>query len=679
MAAVDQKLSTFIADQVPDFVKEEGPKFEAFIRAYYEFLEREGNPHVESKTLLEYQDLDTTIDKYLEFLKREIFHTLPDNITADKKHAAKLITELYRSKGSKKSYQFLFRILFDEEIDIYFPGDFILRASYGNWVQETSIRVIALSGSHTLAYGKVITGQTSGARGRVHRIELKTEFGVKIAQMFLKDILGTFEDDETVITEDSALSGKLFNDTGVLNAVSIQFAGRAHRVGDLVDFTATTGVNANGFVSAVDDASAVTFLITEGGQGYRTNSIITIIASVGEDAAFSIDTISNTEVISYNTDTINPMSSVRLNAGVNWVTGGTNTAAVSANLATANIASAIATSLAFTNLTVGTINSISTTNFGSGYSQVPTVKVVDTEVRNVNIISDISIGGIKGNNAVITAVNSPGALSAVIVNNGGTNYSKFEVITIENKISSGTTNATGAAIVSATVNHTGRYLDTRSWLSWDSKLQDGLFYQEFSYVIRSTNLIKSYRRAVNDILHPSGTKLFGEVTIINTIESSSAIDKEYIIVNRTPLSINAAAIVGASYVSNVAIFAPDIEDELETEELNVTANRYIRTWRSANGTIYINANSHMANLQLSLAAYSLIPLSNMGTSRLVEGNTTVFDSNLINNANLMIVDTSNTQSNGLYQSSVVSSNTVIALNTDYEGNILTHGTYWYNN
>ena len=40
--ALDAKLSTLVENQFPAFYKEEGPKFLAFIKAYYQYLETTG-------------------------------------------------------------------------------------------------------------------------------------------------------------------------------------------------------------------------------------------------------------------------------------------------------------------------------------------------------------------------------------------------------------------------------------------------------------------------------------------------------------------------------------------------------------------------------------------------------------------------------------------------------------
>ena len=66
MASTD-KTSYTIESQFPFFVRDEGPTLVSFIKAYYEWAEQANNALEVSKSLLEYQDIDTTPEKYLEF------------------------------------------------------------------------------------------------------------------------------------------------------------------------------------------------------------------------------------------------------------------------------------------------------------------------------------------------------------------------------------------------------------------------------------------------------------------------------------------------------------------------------------------------------------------------------------------------------------------------------------
>ena len=112
--SITSKISNLVEQQFPQHFREDGPNLVAFLKGYYEYLEQSNNALETSKNLLNYQDVDNTYDKYLEFIQREIMPSIPRDTLADKKHLAKHIKDLYRSKGSEQSYKLLFRLLYNE-------------------------------------------------------------------------------------------------------------------------------------------------------------------------------------------------------------------------------------------------------------------------------------------------------------------------------------------------------------------------------------------------------------------------------------------------------------------------------------------------------------------------------------------------------------------------------------
>ena len=81
--AINNKISDQIGQQVPDFIRNDAPLFRAFVEGYYEFLEQGTNALDASRNLLNYQDIDTSIDKYAEYLRREIIPDLPRTTQAN--------------------------------------------------------------------------------------------------------------------------------------------------------------------------------------------------------------------------------------------------------------------------------------------------------------------------------------------------------------------------------------------------------------------------------------------------------------------------------------------------------------------------------------------------------------------------------------------------------------------
>jgi len=681
--SIENKVSALIESQFPEFALEEGPKLVAFLKAYYEWMETSGQALYEAKKFPENQDIDTTSDKFLEYFKREILNSIPDDILVNKRFLAKHIKELYLSKGTEQSYRFLFRALFDEEIDVYYPSEYILKTSDGRWSVDKTIRLTSLASSNaTLFDGKIVTGQTSGAKARVNGFAFTEEYGVKVTELFLKNIVGEFSDGETVINEDNTNSGVLFNDTGVLKDIIISQGGQGHRAGDVVNLIGSSGSGANGVVSGTTDRSAITFSITDGGSGYTTNSSITI-SGPGQDATFVITSISNTEVVSLNQDTIQPLANVALNTGPTFVSLGANTSAVSANLASANVSSVLSAVLVFSNVTVGTINSISVLNNGFGYSTLPSVTVIELEVAAQDF-SD-GAGRFKGENAVITPSYIPGAITSVDVDNAGSAYSRFEPIIIVNQTRGSTTNAIASPIISGQVTYPGKYTDTKGFLSWDQRLQDGDLYQEYSYVIRSTQSIKDYREITKRLLHPAGTKIFGENKIVSNVNQENNIVLEFL---SSQISIEANISVPEIVSSIASQYAPEgITQvyEVETElvlPISLSGTSGIASevvqFSLGTGTVSVsNVNTINAYSSELISVYASAPIGSLGSPNFLNGNNTLFETETSNGASIFIVDNDGVNANGLYTIDTIFSNTVLNMTTDYVANTLTNGSFYY--
>jgi len=142
----DQKTSLLINRQVPEFVREEHPNFIAFLEAYYEFLEnkqgsQKNNLTTEAKKLRNVSDVDLSIGQFEDNFFNTFASLIPRNVEVDKGILLKHILPLYLAKGSEKSFKLLFRLLFNEEVDIIQPKTSILRASDGKWLIENAFRI----------------------------------------------------------------------------------------------------------------------------------------------------------------------------------------------------------------------------------------------------------------------------------------------------------------------------------------------------------------------------------------------------------------------------------------------------------------------------------------------------------------------------------------------------------
>jgi hypothetical protein len=142
--------SSLIPNQLPDFVRSDYPTFIAFVEAYYEYLDNQG---VDLKSL---RDLDTTIDSFIQYFKRELAINLPAEITVDERFLLQHIKDQYLAKGSEGSFKLLFRLLYNKNVTVNYPGRQMLRASDGRWQQDVSIFVNVTLGDPADIDGKLV-------------------------------------------------------------------------------------------------------------------------------------------------------------------------------------------------------------------------------------------------------------------------------------------------------------------------------------------------------------------------------------------------------------------------------------------------------------------------------------------------------------------------------------------
>ncbi len=498
-------------------------------------MEQTGKAGDATRSLVEYQDIDRTLDSFVEYFRREFMINIPQNVLADKRLLVKHIRDFYRTRGSKFSYDFLFYALFNKQIEIIYPGDYILRASDGRWVRETILRVgNPYSVLPTNFDGRNITGATSGSTARVQKVTRVIVLGHPLFELLVENVVGSFVDGET-ISDDLGNTATITSSFGTLIGIEeILNPGAFHVTGDSVTIT-SSGATASAKIAATNDQGPISFRINRGGSGYRLGeTVISVIGGSGGGAAATVASLSNTTFVSLNTNQIGPLSNVLLNTGATFVSLGTNTAAVSANLATANISSTLATSLTFANSIAGSINAISVTSVGLNYvPELPTVTVRDQIVYEQSLPGEA--GRMQGDDAVIIAVRAPGAISSLEIISSDASFDKFANATIINSrgtasVVDSTADLVGITrhtirnttyegaikpLISGVITQPGRYIDTKGFLSWNMRLQDNDFYQEYSYVIRVTEIVDKYRDVVKRVLHPSGSKMFGSYQFVS--------------------------------------------------------------------------------------------------------------------------------------------------------------------
>ena len=125
------RVSTLVESQLPEFIRSEYPVFVEFLEKYYEFLEQPGNPVYELKIFQNNYDTDLTRESLLRYFRTKILPSFPEESELTTERTIKSARDFYAKKGTPDSFEFLFRVLYDKDLDIYFPKLQIFKASDG--------------------------------------------------------------------------------------------------------------------------------------------------------------------------------------------------------------------------------------------------------------------------------------------------------------------------------------------------------------------------------------------------------------------------------------------------------------------------------------------------------------------------------------------------------------------
>jgi hypothetical protein len=274
-------VSNLIKNQIPNFIKSENPKFLIFLEKYYEWLEQSNNIFSQTETLYNSKDLDLVNDYYLDQIINEILPNFPKEILLDKTKFIKHVGEFYRTKGTPESIKFLFRILYNEEIEIYYPKEQILKVSDGKWVLPLALRVETGDTNIFEIEKTKITGEVSKATAIVEKVikSIDRQLGIEYIELYISNIDRLFTTGENVTTT-------LVKTNGTQDVVSAKLIGSLSEI--KID-PRNRGLFYNGYNPDLNyDGDPVTII---GGLNPLSANPIGAIATVGRVLQGSVEDI----------------------------------------------------------------------------------------------------------------------------------------------------------------------------------------------------------------------------------------------------------------------------------------------------------------------------------------------------------------------------------------------------
>lgn len=442
------KLAPLIEQQLPSYVHDQYPIFVSFITAYFEWLDEEGNYANFLNSYKENIDIDRSNDEYVTQFLQEFAGGIPAfDLKIPKNDLVKLIKEFYIAKGTEDSFKFIFRILYDKDVSVYYPRELIFATSDNTYDGDYLMSIVQLPNKEYFINDDsviYITDNTSGYKAIVDELIEQIDIG---GNRYFKAYLSSFDDgliDQTNMDLKLDIDGIVYNTSVVqaINDIDIDDGGRGYDVGNTI-YIELDQVNLNNGmvakVTAVTRGGIETITIVDGGDNYVAGDLIAVE--------------SNIDTVGYGFSGI--VREVDVNGTITKV-------------------EVVSKGYNFENEQVGKI----TTN----YSEVePTTQAVFT-------LSGSKLGSIK----------------RIQIKDGGHIHTPSEITLLDD-------GGIGAVLtpIFANIFETPKYtLNQKGFTSYNNVLTDSWYYQQFSYLVSSYEPPNQWKYVVNKILHPAGLVQF---------------------------------------------------------------------------------------------------------------------------------------------------------------------------
>ena len=514
------------------------------------------NPVQNIQQLLDYADVDKTISGFLSKFRNSFLTSVPDKLyeDIDKRNLTKNIKSLYQAKGTKRASEIFFKLLLNEDAEIRYPKDEMLRVSDGKWDTKKIIRCLALGTSEpTNLIGQTITQANNPVSATVNKataiVEDVFKFligGVEVTELVVGDdsVSGTFVAGQTITGTDNTDADVLVSLTvsKIIDEKTITNDGALYNEDDTVEITAG-GSGASVKVGTIGPGTIEEVLVDTGGSGYAVgdtvnfgsgnatakvsvvNGGVTLESGTGtgqlilEDETGKNDQYFGNKVVQEEGSGNEDITDIRM---IEFGNGYTSLPSVTV----ASSGGSGAKLLAYGS-EIGRALTMKVIESGYNYqaSPAPTIKL-PTYILYNSLTGGLTAGEtITGGTSSVTAeiVSVDTTLQIVKAKNHSGSFVEGETITGGN---GGTftalrlQQATGTLSTGTVVTTDGTFINEDGWVSENSmKVQDSLLYQDYSYIIKVGRSINEWRDAYVKTLHSSGFYFQGEIAIQSSINA----------------------------------------------------------------------------------------------------------------------------------------------------------------
>lgn len=261
----------------------------------YRTVRDQKNPLYYSRRLLDNHDIDICEDEFVLLFKEKYLKDIYFNTIIDVRKFIKHSLDLYRSKGTERSIDLLYRSVFGMPASVYYPSQDLFTLSSGKWFIPKYIE-LSLNDRNYELQNKQVTGITSGATAFVDGIVRKTIKNKLVDVAYISAINGNFITGEKIAGGNLSLQDSPIM-VGSLNKIRIPegFGGSNFNIGDLLTVSAHNGQGALARVLAIsNNQGTLNFELIDGGYGYSNTATVLI-----SDTILTVNGVSSGDPLGY--------------------------------------------------------------------------------------------------------------------------------------------------------------------------------------------------------------------------------------------------------------------------------------------------------------------------------------------------------------------------------------------
>jgi len=517
------------------------------------------NPVQNIQQLTNFRDPDKVLSNFLTKFRNEFMATLPEKLddNINKRNLIKNIRSVYLAKGTAKANEVFFKMLFNENSETIYPRENMLRVSDGKFDSKKILRAVSTVGTPTDLIGRTITGVTSEATAVVETINTFNIAGVNTTEFILNEdtITGTFTADETIQgtssdTDDTYIKLAL---TSIPSVLTISNDGANYSTSDTVTISNTGGSGANIQIGEVGLGSLTDIFVGNAGSGYEIGDVVNFTHDTGGACQAKISVVNGGiapetgDISTYGMKTFDHIILEDATQADDNYTGDkfvqesgtgnndvTDVRIINAGFGMSTLPTTSITSTSGSGCTlhpygseIGKVIKLKVVEYGKDYEDsptpptltLPTQLIVTGASGNFTVGETVSGLGTDGSTTVSATVNAWDSSRGLMEISSPTGVFDTRVtLTGATSTETGTIRrvdtATASTTVGTIVDTDGVFLNEDGHVSESTmKVQDSLYYQDFSYVIKVGRAIVDWRKTFKDTIHPTGFYVTGQVNI----------------------------------------------------------------------------------------------------------------------------------------------------------------------